>query len=327
MKEIQEMGTQSALNVRKIIIIVLAFAYVLPSYAQQDRYIIISDTNETSVEDTEQYYVKSYTLHTDELYKKKYTVETYNIIFDKPDHRYQRIALLTVLPDVITGELWSLIDSVDVFAEKKEIGSLSYLAFPNMGYYEGMTNMQRKFFNRYFAVVKRNGKYYRSKNCLLEIFEIKSVGSTMPTLYGQLNLTDRNLSIKSYAQVYTTIYPHEILPLSISPTGVIANMDEGWRICREYLSDTLTINGEKAYKFWTAGFSNVSHGPDVSRGIDRLIYMPNMGIVAGSYDFYFKHHYFHPDTRPYPEQPNNLNEEEWRENVMEEKVMLAEELK
>lgn len=149
----------------------------------------------------------------------------------------------------------------------------------------------------------------------------------MPTLYGQLNLTDRKLSIKSYAKIYANTYPYEMLPLSLSPTGVIANMDEGWRIWREYLSDTLTIKGEKAYKFWTAGFMNVSHGPDFSRGIDRFIYMPSMGIVGGSYDFYFKSHYFHADTRPYPDQPNNLNEDEWRENVMDEKLMLAEELK
>lgn len=29
-------------------------------------------------------------------------------------------------------------------------------------------------------------------------------------------------------------------------------------------------------------------GYNVNRGIDRLIYIPNLGIVGGSYDFYFE---------------------------------------
>ncbi|MFD2599494.1 hypothetical protein ACFSQ3_11070 [Sphingobacterium corticis] len=328
MKKIQEMENTKVANARNIIIfLILISVFDLPIYAQQDKYVIIADALDTTAEDIEQYVVKNYTFKTDQLYKKNYSVEAYNIIFDKPDHRYKRIALLTVLPDVVTGELWFPIDSAEAFAERKPIGSLSYLAFPNMGYYEGMTNMQRKFFNQYFVVVKKDGKYYRSKNCLLEIFEVKSVDPLMPTLYGQLNLTDHKLSIQSYADIYARSYPFEILPLSISHTGEIANVEEGWRICREYLSDTLAINGKKAYKFWTSGFMNVSHGPDFTRGIDRFIYMPDLGIVGGSYDFHFKRHYRHPDTRPYPEQPNNLTEDEWRKNVMEEKVMLAEELK
>lgn len=167
MKEIPEIESPLVLNVLNIIIVIFAFSFGLPANAQEAKYILISDTVGNSETEAEQYYIKSYTLKTDELYKKKYIVNTYNIIFDKPDHRYNRIALLTVLPDVITGELWFPIDSAIVFAGRKQIESLSYLAFPNMGYYEGMTNMQRKFYNSYFVVVRKNGQYYSSKNCLL----------------------------------------------------------------------------------------------------------------------------------------------------------------
>ncbi len=58
------------------------------------------------------------------------------------------------------------------------------------------------------------------------------------------------------------------------------------------------------------------HGDNHHRGIDRFVYIPEKGIVGGSYDFYFR----------YPEGFHIPDTILWK-NILEENVMTAEELK
>ena len=67
------------------------------------------------------------------------------------------------------------------------------------------------------------------------------------------------------------------------------------------------------------------------RGVDRFNYIPDIGIVAGSYDFYFLAQLntgwdFLTETRGLRTRHRKTTEELWQ-NIIEEKVMIAEELK
>jgi len=101
---------------------------------------------------------------------------------------------------------------------------------------------------------------------------------------------------------------------------------------REYLSRILEINGEQAYQFWTLTDWSSPSSYSYNRGVDRFVYMPDKGIVGGSYDFYFLVEFdrgwdrvfnIKGDLRP---RHRKTKEELWQ-NVIQEKVMLAEELK
>lgn len=54
-----------------------------------------------------------------------------------------------------------------------------------------------------------------------------------------------------------------------------------------YLSKEYLIKGNKAYQFWTLDGWWYYDGLNEYRGIDRFVYIPEKGIVGGSYDFYF----------------------------------------
>ena len=84
------------------------------------------------------------------------------------------------------------------------------------------------------------------------------------------------------------------------------------------------IKNQNAYQFWTFDGWWAIDGYNVNRGIDRLIYIPNLGIVGGSYDFYFelKPRAMYDNVIPLP-----VDEEKLWDNIINEKIMIAEELK
>lgn len=238
------------------------------------------------------YEIHDYTLTTDVLYKSDYTIKTFNIIFSETENNNEQIVYFSVLPDLTTGDLWSQIDSIEVFAKQQNIDDLHYLFIPDIGYQENMQRLKRKYFNEYYVVIKEDGKYYKANNSLMELYDIKSVDPIFPSPYGQLNLLDNYLTIQKYAALYKKYFPHYNLPFSNSSTGDNYNFRDGWRrFWREYLSNIVDVYGHKGYKFWTAAASNITHGPDINRGVDRFIYIPKKGIVASSYDFLFKQNY------------------------------------
>src|SRR5690606_39188885 len=86
---------------------------------------------------------------------------------------------------------------------------------------------------------------------------------------------------------------------------------------REYLSRKFDYKGYRAYQFWT--YMDWIHPMSLyyyERGIDRFVYIPEKGVVGGSFDFYFLFH--HRDIK--------LNMTRFRENIYQERVMLAEDI-
>lgn len=83
-----------------------------------------------------------------------------------------------------------------------------------------------------------------------------------------------------------------------------------------YLSKEYLIKGNKAYQFWTLDGWWYYDGLNEYRGIDRFVYIPEKGIVGGSYDFYFGY-----------EKGYSISNAILWDNIINEKVMIAEELK
>ncbi|MCL7987689.1 hypothetical protein M8998_07040 [Sphingobacterium sp. lm-10] len=248
-------------------------------------------------------------------------LHTYNVIFAENENNYERIVLVSILPDYDTGEQWSEVDTLNEKFQEVSLTDLQSLFVSNVGYVnENMTNIERKYYNEYHVIVENNGKLYKSNNCLLELFDIKSVDPIIPSTYGQLNLKDSELKISEYLDFFSKYYPNYNPALSgYIDNSKKLNYREWWRFWRDYLSSILRINNDIGYKFWTTSFNNSNHNLDFSRGVERLIYIPGKGIVAGSYDFYFRPLF---ETNGDGDVFNNL----FYKNMVEEKVALASEL-
>ncbi|KAF5276572.1 hypothetical protein FQR65_LT16279 [Abscondita terminalis] len=155
----------------------------------------------------------------------------------------------------------------------------------------------------YQVVKKIDGNYYAAKNCLTE--------SPLIAPYGTINISEPKVSIKQMKEVFKNRFPDFPFPLDID--SIEEYLDISFSL-HNYFSKEYIIKGKKAFQFWTLdGWTGYQDGLNEYRGIDRFVYIPEKGIVGGSYDFYFR-------------KFNVLNTLLW-DNIINEKVMIAEELK
>ncbi|MEC3878774.1 hypothetical protein [Parapedobacter sp. 10938] len=273
-----------------------------------------------------------YTLKTEELYGVDETIEMYNFYFGST------LFLFSVLPDFTSDKNWSEVALADirdvVINDEKELykAMKAYMTGPNR-IKETKTHL--------FRLVKREGgKYFKSNFCLTEFFYVVHYSSRFNAPYGTLNTGQEPITIKEMKRVFEDgkeFHAPKTLPFPLDLRGEVDNrsldnppdtyLDHWWVVERQYLSREREINGEKAYQFWSFTDWRGSDNLKLHRGIDRFIFMPDKGIVAGSYDFWFL--FFDTWNNPPIERRkrNNKTKEELWQNVLEEKVMLAEELK
>ncbi|MFC3199489.1 hypothetical protein ACFOET_17840 [Parapedobacter deserti] len=257
------------------------------------------------------YRVNRYTLNTEELYGVNHHIEMYNVWLSN------ELVLFSVLPDFSQSGHWEKVDT-----SKLEGRILSKKDFNrDMRDRYLIDGSEKKSMG--YALIKQVGDdFYASKNCLLEYFNIRSYPPELHTPYGTINTGQSKMTIKEMAALYKRYYSDIPFPLDIKQQPA---MSDQLLLKREYLSKELEVNGEKAYQFWTFIDWSVSDGRNVQRGIDRFIYIPGKGIVGGSYDFYFAFRAkldFTPMENRY-----TISKEQWMQNILDEKVMLAEELK
>ncbi|NGF57119.1 hypothetical protein G5B00_11400 [Parapedobacter sp. SGR-10] len=171
-----------------------------------------------------------------------------------------------------------------------------------------------KYFNEINLVVERGGKYYAAKNCLLQFFAIRNRPDPFPNFYGTINTEQSPCSIKDMRALYKEKYK-SISDFPLDSYETMYGSFDRIRDRREYLSKIFDYKGQKAYQFWTyTNWYQQGVFYEVDRGIDRFVYIPEKGIVGGSFDFYF---YFH-------RKDIQLSMVRFSENIYAEKVMLAE---
>ncbi|WP_336733407.1 hypothetical protein [Chryseobacterium sp. VD8] len=264
--------------------------------------------------------INEYTLDTKDLYNIQKDINVFNIFISK-----ENILLLSVLPDLDEnilprmderGNNWMIInyDKIKdkVFSKEKMLSMLSDWKMNN--------TLEKKTF-QYKLIKKENGSYYVSKKCLTEFFSIANLESPLVSTYGTINISEKKVTIQQMEKSFKKQIPSQKFIMDPRDADLSKNIDIPYSF-RNYLSKELVIKGKKAYQFWTFDGWWMQDGYDEHRGIDRFLYIPDKGIVGGSYDFYFK---LKPknSSNEYYTATNGLL---WN-NIINEKIMIAKELK
>lgn len=295
----------------KFILISWALTIAIGSLAQEKKYIMLDMLDSL-------YDVDHYSLNTQELYGVDETIELYNI-------HHIGLVLFSVLPDFTDDKNWSEVALAEIESQIFDEKSFQH----EIGNRFTSENDNKKKTLQYTLVKSQGEKYFKSHYCLAEFFFIDTYPSLFNTPYGAINIGQDTLGVQQMMDIYWEalhIPKHAAFPLDVRKLGGTLVLPNRRRLQREYMSKELKINSKKAYQFWTFTDWNTHDGYNLHRGVDRFIYMPEKGIVAGSYDFWFL--FFDTwNNPPIERKRNNKTKEELWQNVLEEKVMLAEELK
>lgn len=188
--------------------------------------------------------------------------------------------------------------------------------------YEWSTNnAPEKKTMEYQLIKRKNGVYYVSKHCLTEFFNISNIEFPLISSYGVINIMDKEVPISQMKASFEKQFPNTNFILDIRKENFIQNLSVYYNY-RNYLSKIITIKKEKAYQFWTFDGWWAQDGYNEHRGIDRFLFIPEKGIVGGSYDFYFRLKPKISSNKYFTESDKKL----W-ENIINEKIMIANEIK
>lgn len=264
--------------------------------------------------------VNEYTLNTEDIYNIKKNINVYNVFVSS-----NNILLLSVLPDLDKktfpkmderGSNWEIVDYDKI---KRKILTKSEIRDMTLNW--KMNNLPEKKTLQYKLVKKENGSFYVSKMCLTEFFNINDMEYPLISAYGTINIKDKKVSIKQMEESFKKQVPQQNFIMDIRETDYAKNIDISYSF-RNYLSKEFSIKDNKAYQFWTFDGWWTIDGYDVHRGIDRFLYIPEKGIVGGSYDFYFKVKPKISSNKYYTASAELL----WN-NIINEKIMVAKEFK
>jgi hypothetical protein len=250
------------------------------------------------------YKIQEYTLNTNELYEVNRKLSLFNINMNNG------ILLITVLPDLKGNEDWIKID-INKIKDRiiTDNGIKNFIS-------EQFSNNSPKSKTMKYGLIKRiNNEYYVSNYCLVEYFNIREYEYPQIVKYGTINTRENPVTIKDMDDIYKKKYPKDKFPLDVRPP-INRFMDDV--IERNYLSKEYKVKNDLAYQFWTYDRWDTTDYYNTRRGIDRFIYIPQKGIIGGSYDFYFEYNNGKGPIISYKKL--------W-DNIINEKVMIAEELK
>ncbi|MCY4781193.1 hypothetical protein ORI89_16140 [Sphingobacterium sp. UT-1RO-CII-1] len=267
-------------------------------------------------EDSPKYDIRKYVLNTEDTYGYQGKVELYNILSTAVRPELQDIILFSILPDFENTENWEEIEQ-EIIKENllttKELFDLKEISLFQR--FDKLYGEKTKFFNEYILVLKKNDKYFAAKHCLLQFFAVRNRTDIFPNFYGTINILQKPVTITSFKKVFHEQFKDEVFPLET--WSVPYSSFDRLRDRREFLSKKFEYNGYWAYQFWTyTDWHEPTYFYEIDRGIDRFVYIPEKGIVGGSFDFYF---YFH-------RKQFGFTIADFKQNMYEEKVMLAQEL-
>ena len=276
-------------------------------------------------EDSKEFIASSFTLNTHSLYKIKREVRLFNVMSKvqtfignkgiyNGQHDYN-IMLFSILPDLDGSEDWYEINLDTVQSSMINFKNLEELHKKNtLSHFNNVVKQTTKYFNDYKVIVKKGSTYYASKYCLLQFYTVRNRPQAFTNVYGTINTQDSMHSVAQFGKIFKNAYPSLQFPLYRIGEDPLSFLD--WsRDRREYLSKQITLpHHGTGYQFWTY-VDWTQHDYNYERGIDRFIYVPEKGIIGGSFDFYFYHH-----RKKLP-----IKYTDFLNNIKEEKVMVAKE--
>ncbi|MGJ1389930.1 hypothetical protein ACR78F_06110 [Sphingobacterium spiritivorum] len=300
--------------VKNVLINIFISLFSITALAQQTNFLIDLDSI------AEEYSVSHFSLSTRDIYGTNDSVYLFNVIpkyiedsKENPEfarNRTNYVFLFTVFPTLNSSEQWV---SFDKFPNHFNL--LSFDKLLTIGgrflYYEN----RLKTPENYGIILKKGDKYFKSAIGTLQIFYITNFPNEFNIPKSVIDINQALITVKDMQNVYKNFYNDTDLPIGprSNPKHLINNNIE-----RFYLSKKSHIKGRDAYQFWTfQPWNEISDNINWEQGIDRFIYIPDKGIVGGSFDFYFYYH----------RQKLGMTTLDFKNNIREEKVMLAEQYK
>ncbi|AZI67570.1 hypothetical protein EIB71_07795 [Kaistella daneshvariae] len=259
------------------------------------------------------YPVKEYTLHTKDIYEFDKKIDLFNVFLND-----NTILLISILPDVETGENWKQIDKKNI--KKNEISIQDFIKLVSQD-----ENQKKLVFNMIHKNEKN--KEFFAFVALAELFHIENYEFPLISDNRTINIKEQKASIKSFLKAYNSNFNastfKSVFPLDVRKKDrMLGNVNH--LHYKPYLSKEFFIKNKKAFQFWTLNDWGVIDGYNYQRGVDRFLYIPNFGIVGGSYDFYFE---LKPRTIFKTNFALPVSDELLWNNMINERLMIASELK
>lgn len=278
---------------------------LLSGFICAQKYISIDDLKGS-------FQINKFTLKTNALYAIDREVEIYNVFLSE-----NIIMLFSVLPDLEPhGGNWVGVDKSTV--KEKMVTGDQLLSLAS----DWLLDNKPENKTLAFSVVKKVGdNYFASKNCLAELFRIQDTESPIIPVYGTINVSEQKLTIKEMEALFKRQFPNSGFVLDPREPSTRKDISDSY-MKKYYLSKQFKIRDIAVYQFWTFDGWETIDGLDEHRGIDRFVYAPAKGIVGGSYDFWFSLKPKISSSQYFMVDKNIL----WN-NILNEKVMIAEELK
>ncbi|MDV3739520.1 hypothetical protein CMU17_02420 [Elizabethkingia anophelis] len=303
----------------KIIVILVFFISISPYWGQdwkpEDQYeklFFIEDFSKI-----QNYKISSYKLNTKELYDIDKKIEINNILIKDYKGEDWRILLITALPDLKGNNDWIKV-RYDLIKDKIiKNPTIKDVSFKN----SLDTHEENAMKTLNYGIVKKIGNdYFIPNHCLMEYFTIVSYKYPLiSTNHTAININENSVTIKEMSKLYKETFSSDRNPFPLDMSNFsfeYARINPD--LIRYYHSKNYKIRNEDAYQFWTLNAWTVIDGYNTQRGIDRFVYIPKKGIVGGSYDFYFRFNNGGNPVIPF---------KKFWDNIINEKVMIAEELK
>lgn len=294
MKEIQGKINNQDLNVHnmkfKIIAILMFFTSSFVKANQRDSSVLFKREQQKTkyfIVDSKSpdYKINLVELNAKKLYGIDKNIELYNVLIDK-----NILVLFSVLP-VKEKDSWSEI-SLDklnnvVGAEGlKKILDQGFQAYQKSEL-QNSDGLKRDDIK---VVINRNGTYFISNYCLTEFFKIVTQELIFPNEMGNvfINIKSPMFSVSEYESKYKHIYnEYSANALTSARATGSSSLKHPLERPLNFLSAKTPVGNYTAYKFWQFSDWRVADGTNSRRGIDRFLYIPEIGIVGGSFDFWF----------------------------------------
>lgn len=232
------------------------------------------------------YKVNTVKLNSKALYDIDSDIELFNVLFK------DRLILFSVLP---TKKPWGEIDTNAIKSQLVsskallDIFQIDNRPFVNMAWYPSIPVKR----NNILLIVKRNGKCLVAEYCISEYFRIVNGFTLFPNQMPpcDINVLAKPLSIKSFENDYKRISGFYSPNPAYSPNTELFDvrlMLGNFERPTLFFSKKILHKGMEAYRFWLYDSWYVTDGPNEHRGIDRFLYVKDVGILGGSYDFWFE---------------------------------------
>ncbi|MFD2554387.1 hypothetical protein [Sphingobacterium tabacisoli] len=309
---------------KKAVVLLRGFILIcMPFVAAGQQRCFIVDMDSVSAD----YKITHFTLSTQELYGIDLDIDVFNVLpILKENPRFDSEYLMAPTRYLFTFSVLPVFDGKSKWIEyDQKPDDIDYLSF------ERLQTLGRKTLHdlpyvdvpaQYGILFKKGNKYYRSRASFLQVFYVQDYPDVFTIPRHVIDINQPLLTIKQMKGIYENEFKGGEFPIV---PGVYARKYDNYSLERFYLSSKPALqNGEVGYQFWTfVPWGRVMDDHEWERGIDRFVYVPGKGIVGGSYDFYFKD----PLSREYkPVARRKINMLEFKQNIFDEKVMLAKEV-